>query len=109
MLLFISMAKIKLHEGQTLENHPGLSYQELEEQGYIPENHPWYVVNRQKKMKAAEESARALKWEAALKAGIIDASDYLREQERRAGTLPPPELAVDARGDVVLPSEVPRR
>lgn len=103
------MAKIKLQEGQTLENHPGLSYKELEEQGYIPENHPWYVVNRQKEMKAAEEAARALKWEAALKDGIIDASDYLREQKRQARTLPPPELTIDARGEVVLPSEMPTR
>lgn len=103
------MAKIKLHEGQTLENHPGLSYEELKRQGYIPENHPWYVVNRQREKKAAEEAARALKWKDALKAGIIDASDYLREQGRQAGTLPSQELTVDARGEVVLPSETPTR
>ena len=109
MLLFISMAKIKLHEGQTLENHPGLSYKELEEQGYNPEIHPWYVVNRQKTLKAAEEAARALKWKEALEAGIVDASAYLREEERRAGTLPAPELTLDAQGQVVLPTEVSQR
>jgi len=107
--MFISMAKIKLYEGQTLEDHPGLSYEELKRQGYTPENHPWYEVNRQKEMKAAEEAARALKWKVALNAGTVDASDYLREQERRAGTLPPPELTIDARGEVVLPSEMPTR
>ena len=109
MLLFISMAEIKLHKGQTLEDHPGLSYEELKRQGYTPENHPWYEVNREKAKKAADEAARALKWKNALEAGIIDASDYLREQERQAGTLPAPELTLDAQGQVVLPTEVSQR
>jgi hypothetical protein len=65
--------------------------------------------SKEKAKKAADEAARALKWKNALEAGIIDASDYLREQERQAGTLPAPELTLDAQGQVVLPTEVSQR